>query len=372
MSPYGRGRRGILVVGEAPGREEDKRGRPFVGESGQLLRDTLDNCQVDLDRDCITTNSLICRPQNNKLPANPTELINACRPNLLKVLKTVSPTVIVLLGNVACRSLIPVLWKNDDCRISTWEGWAIPCQELNAWIYPTFHPAHILRNPGPIYTLKFQRALNRMSHLHERPWKESPNWQDEIEVIYRPVMAARAIRDMLKIATRKDLPIAADYETNCLKPEYAGAEIVSCALSIGSRTISYPWLGEAIEATSEMWKHPIRKIASNIKFEDRWTRKKLGHRVRGWYWDTMVAAHLLDNRSGITSVKFQSFVLCGVRSYNDHIEPYLEQTDSNQLNRIKEIDLRDLLLYGGMDGKVEWEVAKRQIRAMEKMTNDRE
>lgn len=376
MQVTGQGRRRILIVGEAPGRQEDEyidkrtgqKGKQFIGESGDLLRSTLKEFGIHPDRDCWFDNALRCHPKDNKLPKNPQPIIEACRPNLLKTIQELSPNVIIPLGSIACKSLMPMLWKDDMGPVSIWGSWRIPSQAINTWVCPTFHPAYILRQPGPVVKLKFRQDLKQALVLKDKPWKEVPDWTSTVECIYHPSQAAKAIRHLLEECGSREVPFAIDYETTCLKPEYDGAEIVSCSMSNGATTISYPWAGEAIEATSEAWKNPIGKIASNMKFEDRWTRKMLGHGIRSWYWDTMLAAHILDNREGICSVKFQAFVLCGVKAYNEHIEPFLDSGKHKHLNRIKELDIKDLLLYGGMDSKVEYEVAKRQIKLMERMS----
>ena len=166
---------------------------------------------------------------------------------------------------------------------------------------------------------------------------------------------------------KRDGTVAFDYEANCLKPEGEGTELVSCSICWrGRRTISYPWQGEAIEATDEMTRSSMPKIASNLKIEDRWTRVKLGHKVRNWYWDTMVAAHILDNTPGVTGLKFQAFVNLGQESYNTHIKPFLKAKKGSRFNRIKELDLNDLLLYGGLDSYCEYWVGIKQIKLMEK------
>lgn len=380
MAPTGQGRKKILILGEAPGKTEDEyvdkrtgqKGKQFIGESGEYLRDTLEQFGINPDRDCWFDNSLRCRPPGNKLPSNPVPLIEACRPNILKTIRELSPNVIILLGATACKSLIPVLWKDEVGQAGTWGSWRIPSQVANAWVCPTFHPAYLIRQPGPTLELKFRQDIEAAVKLRSKPWKIVPDYPSQVEIIYRPSEASKAIREMVRKAIRQEVPIAADYETNCLKPEYEGADIVSCSMSMGSWTISYPWAGEAIESTSWMWQQPVRKIASNLKFEDRWTRYFLRHPIRAWYWDTMIAAHLLDNRDKVTSVKFQAFVLLGVKAWNEHIEPYLESKGANHLNRIRELDMKELLLYGGLDSLLEWLVAKKQVRLMERMKCDTE
>ena len=378
MEVTGEGRRKILIIGEAPGKTEDeyvdprtgRKGKQFIGESGQLLRDTLKDNGIHPDRDCWWDNSLRCRPPGNKLPDNDKrlmEMLEACRPNLLKTIKELQPNVIILAGGTPCKSLIPILWKPGIGKAGTWGSWRIPSQVVNAWVCPTFHPSYILRNPGPTIEKKFRQDIAAAVRLKNRPWKEVPDYLSMVERIYRPGEASKAIRKLVQDAKRMDVPIAFDYETTCLKPEYHGAEIISCSMSNGRWTIAYPWTGSTVADTDEVLRHPIRKIASNMKFEDRWTRKHLGHPVAGWYWDTMLAAHVLDNREEITSVKFQSFVLLGVKAYDEHVEKYLKSFDTSHLNRIKELDLKDLLLYNGMDALVEFLVARKQIKLLDQM-----
>lgn len=371
MQPYGEGCRRILLVGEAPGKNEDEQGRPFIGEAGQYLRETLYDAGLDeVDRDCKITNALICRPKDNKLPSDPKPLLEACRPNLMKTIKDFQPHVIILLGGTACKSLLPVLWKDDIGQVGIWGSWRIPSQEINAWVCPTFHPAYLLRNPGPVIELKFKEDIKNALKLKGRPWKEVPDYASYVKCIFRPSEAAADIRKIVSDAECNNVPIAVDYETTCLKPEYEGAEIICCSMSNGRQTIAYPWAGEAIEATSQAWRSPVRKIASNLKFEDRWTRYFLKHGITHWYWDTMLAAHILDNREGICSVKFQAFVLLGLKSHNDHIEPLLDCKGTKHINRIRELDMKDLLVYNGMDALVEWLVAKKQIQLMKRRIDD--
>ena len=104
----------------------------------------------------------------------------------------------------------------------------------------------------------------------------------------------------------------------------------------------------------------LKKIASNLKFEERWTRAKLGHGVVGWHWDTMLAAHLIDNRPHITSIKFQAFVLLGVADYSSHVEEFLKPIGDSDYNRVEEMNEEDLLLYNGLDSLLEFKVMKKQ------------
>ena len=105
---------------------------------------------------------------------------------------------------------------------------------------------------------------------------------------------------------------------------------------------------------------PIPKVGANTKFEERWSISKLGHRVRGWYWDTQLGAHWENPQDGTKGLDYQAYARLGHPVYNDHIKPYLENTGTstaNETNRIHELALADLLLYGGLDAYLEYALA---------------
>lgn len=356
MSVYGEGVKRVMVVGEAPGATEDERGRPFIGKAGQFLRETLEQIDVDLDEDAWTTNALICRPPNNATPDS--NQISYCRPNLLNSIKRYRPQVIVTLGRSALLSIIPQYWKSDVGSLERWTGWAIPLEDH--WICPTYHPSFLLRMKNTLMDKLFKKDLERAFDIKKEPPK-LPNFEERIDLIYDENEACRAIGEL----DGEGGWVAVDYETNCLKPEWSEARIVSCAMSNGKRTISYPWVGRAIITTGLFLRSPrTKKISSNLKMEERWTLRNFGHGVAEWGWDTMIAAHCLDNRPHICSLKFQSFVKLGVCSYNTNVDSYLKNAKNSPYNRISEADLKDLLFYGGMDALLEHRLAMKQRKEM--------
>ncbi|MGH2611596.1 MAG: hypothetical protein ACRDFB_00940, partial [Rhabdochlamydiaceae bacterium] len=126
-------------------------------------------------------------------------------------------------------------------------------------------------------------------------------------------------------------------------------------------------------ATGELLRDKdITKLGYNIKFEQRYTMKEFGFKARNWKWDGMIASHVIDNRRGITGLKFQSFVLLGQPPYNDHIEPFLKPKKmihgANTINQINEISLQQLLLYCGMDSLLEFLVCKKQMKMISTST----
>jgi hypothetical protein len=108
---------------------------------------------------------------------------------------------------------------------------------------------------------------------------------------------------------------------------------------------------------------PVPKIGWNIKYEDRWFAA-MGVSVNNWAWDGMQAAHVLDHRPGITGLKFQAYVRLGQSSYGDRVHPMLEASSGNDPNRIRQVDLRELLLYNGLDSLLTYNVAVAQRKEL--------
>ncbi|HEU5192741.1 MAG TPA: uracil-DNA glycosylase [Methylomirabilota bacterium] len=132
----------LMVVGEGPGEEEDKQGKPFVGRAGQLLTKMLESVGFDRERDAYIANVVKCRPERNRNP-EPDE-VAACNPFLMAQLDTVRPAVILALGNFAVQTLLGTREGITKLRGRLYEY-------RDSVLVPTFHPAFLLRNPGPEY-----------------------------------------------------------------------------------------------------------------------------------------------------------------------------------------------------------------------------
>lgn len=133
-SPHAR----VVFVGEAPGRDEDLKGEPFVGEAGQLLTKIIQAMGFTRE-DVYICNVLKCRPPNNRNP-QPDE-IEQCEPFLLRQVRAVNPEVIVCLGTFAAHTLLKTKEPISKLRGQFHDYHGIP-------LMPTFHPAFLLRNPA--------------------------------------------------------------------------------------------------------------------------------------------------------------------------------------------------------------------------------
>ena len=132
----------LVIIGEGPGEEEDRQGKPFVGRAGQLLTKMLESVGFDRERDAYIANVVKCRPERNRNP-EPDE-VAACNPFLMAQLDTVRPGVILALGNFAAQTLLGTREGITKLRGRAYEY-------RSSILVPTFHPAFLLRNPGPEY-----------------------------------------------------------------------------------------------------------------------------------------------------------------------------------------------------------------------------
>ena len=127
----------LMIVGEAPGRDEDIQGKPFVGKAGRLLTNMLRSININRENVYIT-NVVKCRPPNNRNPEN--DEIKACWDYLDRQIEIISPKVILALGNFAIK------------RLTGKSGVGVARKSFNGYkgipVIATYHPAALLRNPS--------------------------------------------------------------------------------------------------------------------------------------------------------------------------------------------------------------------------------
>ena len=133
----------LLIIGEAPGPQENIQGIPFVGRAGQLLDKILQAANFDPAKDVYITNSVFRMPpgDDGKTFRKPTnEEIGYYQPYVLEIVRLIDPLIMLLTGNVACQSIL------GKTGITSLRGhWT---QLQGRWIMPIFHPSYLLRNPS--------------------------------------------------------------------------------------------------------------------------------------------------------------------------------------------------------------------------------
>jgi uracil-DNA glycosylase family 4 len=366
MKPTGEGEKGVLFIAEAPGETEDRRGEQLVGKVGQLHRKVCRQYGINLDKDCRKINAVNCRPVKNETPSR--EQIAACRPNVLKEIKRFKPKMIIPLGGVAIESLLGHRWKHGELGgITRWRGWAIPDRELGCWVCPTYHPSFVIRNDD-------NKAVEKIykSDLETAFWilknKPFPEFEDESKKVKVLLDIKDIKRYLLSIIKNPPTLIAIDYETTGLKPHAKGHKIYTIAFSVDGKTaVGFPYDKRIRDLLIKVLTHiKIWWIAANLKFEETWTRVRIGTQINHWAWDTMLAEHCLDNRKYVSGLKFQVFVHYGLIDYDSHINDFLKGTEdhANSLNRIHMIPIKDLIVYNGLDSLFEYRRAIDQMRSM--------
>lgn len=129
----------IMIIGEAPGQNEDETGRPFVGKAGQLLDKILESVKLDRKKDVYITNINKCRPPGNRVPT--ADEVAACKPYLLEQIRLIDPKIILMTGATAVKGLTGD--KRGITKIrGTWIEWE------GRLCMPILHPAYLLRNPS--------------------------------------------------------------------------------------------------------------------------------------------------------------------------------------------------------------------------------
>ena len=157
----------LMFIGEGPGQDEDRQGRPFVGRSGELLTRMIH--AIGLERsEVYICNIVKCRPPRNRNP-EPDEAA-ACLDYLRAQVALVRPRVVVLLGKVACQYTI-----RDQVFITRDHGrWY---EQKGVWFMPTFHPSALLRDPSKKRDAweDFQKVRDKLAELEAAAGTEGTN-----------------------------------------------------------------------------------------------------------------------------------------------------------------------------------------------------
>lgn len=373
MEPFGNFKKGILNIGEAPGEIEDRKGKQWQGKEGQILRQIYKKLGIDLFEDCLNFNAVNCRPVdthgNTRTPTG--QEIICCRRRVLEVIRKHKPKVIILFGQTAIQSVIGWRWNKQIGSVSTWRGFTIPDSEYKAWVCPVFHPSYVDRQPDAIeiqtiWKQDLERALSMIEQ--PLPFTDSQKDEDCIEYI--------SIKDLDRI---KFGPyIAIDYETTGLKPYAKGHRIVCASIAVNENEVKVFMLPEKRSEQEPLRRllasKKVGKIAHNMKFEEMWSREYLGQPVINWVWDTMLAAHVLDNRPDITGLKFQTYIHFGQVGYDDEVSKYLRSKDDKNANEFNNIDAlinteagrHELMKYCALDSLYTFRLARLQMAQLGK------
>lgn len=324
----------IMIVGEAPGAQEDEAGEPFIGSAGKFLTKELQ--KVGIDREAVfVTNVVKCRPPNNRPPT--LKEIKSQRPYFDMELGAVQPKVVLLLGNSALQGVL------STSGIMKKRGAAI--KKDDRIYFATYHPSAILRNPTLVSD--FRADLEAFKKLIDG---ESDAPVTNVNII-RGANQFQGFLDQLNVVYRGD-PIALDVETcNSSGRKEAGLEPYSADGRL--ETVSFSWQeGESwvipLEHPEQDWNGRLPKLYAdlstalqgrnlgghNVLFDLMWLRSR-GVNIEA-KWDTILMLHLL-NENRPNSLKTLARTFLGADLYEDGIV----YTETNPLNLLAEYNGRD-------------------------------
>jgi len=368
MDVSGKGQKKILLIGEAPGHTEDQEGEQFVGKSGQFLKKQLFAAGIKMNRDCWKINAVNCYPKGTPTKAQ----IRYCRPYVDSVIKKLSPNFIVLVGGKAVESF----YMNRFSRlgITRWRGHCYP--DKKGWIIPIVHPSFVLRKDDRNLRSVFDRDMKYLAScllktLHKRipPLSQDINgYDDQITLLWEHDQIVSQLEKTLH--TPPNI-IYFDYETTDLKPQRPTSKIVSIAYAYDNHAYTFlydfkdTWTKQERDKIGSLWRqilqhNKIKFEGQNIKFEDNWSEVCFNARPKIWNWDTMLAAHVIDNRSGITGLKFQVYKELGIDPYDDYIKQFMEGSP----NKIEDAQPHKVLWYNARDALFGSMIAKKQKKRM--------
>lgn len=265
----------ILFVGQAPGEQEDRRGKAFVGPAGIVLNELLRTYGLS-DFPIRITNAVRCYPPGDAKPT--AQQIKACRRYLRRELDYYRPELVVTLGAVALYAMVGKSKLGDYLN----ELHDVDGQKLIA----TYHPAALLHDSRAKAVLENGFDLIRRYFQGERLEKEGAD--------YELIDDRRALRRWMD---QHSGPFAFDYETTHLRPLHGDLRCVAISARNGEKIDNVVLNLEekaGREACVSFLRSDTRKIVHNAVFEVLWSQHKLGQAVWGLTGDTMLREYLLN------------------------------------------------------------------------------
>lgn len=358
---YGCSTAKIVIVGEAPGVEEERQGRPFVGASGQILDNLLVDCGVNR-QEIYITNVVKVRPPDNDIKKLHMigKKIEDYEPQLWEEIQSISPNAIIAFGNTALTAL------TGKKGIEKWRGSIL--QSLSGYpkVIPTLHPASLLhaeadgkmRSWTDLVPIRWdiERAI-RESKFREfnLPRRNLQVARSSLDVCRFFEMYPKSTVVSVDIETYKTIPICVGFAFNAfhaLSVPLFNIQTHKNPNGIPRHDVVHMW-----SMVAEVLANPrIRKIGQNFKFDETQLdccvnlTTKTHLKVRGFWFDTMLAFRVLYNELP-SSLQFITSVLTDEPYYKDEGKEYNPHKDP----------LDRLLLYNAKDAVVTYEVYEKEI-----------
>lgn len=290
----------LVIIGESPGTQEVKAGKPFIGPSGNLLHKVLPR-----DTPAYITNALCCKPPKNKTPAKMQKAIMACRERLLAEIRKHPRKVILTLGGPA----IQAVTGNLNIKITQMRGQVIDSDLAEYGIVLAVHPAFLMRGGGDYQ--QFKADINKALELLntgtlQRKWQE-------------PILVNNAADVFGTAIIQNPTYIAADIETSGFNP------LTDRILSVGFSNIKEPdkvYITDDLEEIKQLIETPyFRFVWHNGKFDTSFLRAvNIRAKVDE---DTMLLSYALNEKGGMHDLEQKMVDLLRAPSYKDALKIYL-------------------------------------------------
>ena len=337
----------IMIVGEAPGEQEDTHGRPFVGPVGMFLRETLK--ELGIDDDVILTNAVRCRPEANKKPS--VKVIESCHAKLEADIEYYNPQAILLMGNTPLKSVL------NETGITNWRG--TPFFVDDRLVIPTYHPSYVRRrfSDGDNETLSdwisdIEYVASAVSDKDEISQQVVSNIDRSYLVADTEKLLSRMVRDM-RAASRAGKAVAFDTEVSSLVA--IDAELLCVSFS----AVGYSSWVVPISHAESVWRDmpdvPLGYIETilnecgivghNLKF-DHLQMLMRGIRIANTIGDTMILSSLIDPRRGLHGLKRLAAIYLWMGDYDAELDAYRY---THKIKSYAEIPADILFPYAALD-----------------------
>ena len=278
----------LAIIGEAPGRDEEAQGKPFVGPSGWLLTQMLSSAGINRD-ECYITNVCQSRPPNNdfayfytdKSKKTPSPELMDERQRLWKEIRAVNPKVVIAMGNEPLKAL------TTETGIKKWRGTMI--EKFDLRVLPTWHPAYVMRvySERPVVELDLKKA-NRQAH--QPSWPTTNIQFDPTFETCMGFLQTEPERCTVDIETLGD-----QLHTRCIGFAWSPTDAISIPLMSHATSLwTVSQEAEILLAMQSFLLNPnIKFIYQNGPFDLTVMARELGLHTENYYLDTMFAHHLL-------------------------------------------------------------------------------
>ena len=357
LSVYGDGQKRLLVVFDHQTPIMATARTYGIGFEFDFVKRVLYQYGVIMEEDCWTTSLIQCytRTPNEKH-------VECCQSSLNALIRLLKPKVVLFVGQLGAQ----FLYRHriaGSLKLDRTHGFIHNWRQHECYAVATDVPGQHGKY-SVVPNLIIERDILQAVRALQKPYKA---WKTERECIYLCDEKEAIKRLQEAVANDRERWEAFDYETTGLRPYDRGHRLVSCAIA-SSPDESYAFMmTDKIIPHLRNWLNApqIKKIAHNLAFELMWSAEKIGTWGRSMRLDTMILAHVFDNRdTRITGIKFLAPMLLGCDLWDGRVASYLESEPNtkrtrgnNALNNIHRVQPRMLLTYNAIDSLVEFRVA---------------